>query len=315
MFSSGRGVILNLNIKKATIIAEVTEDDNKNYQAYLGGLVARCSGSLSIKNCTVDEYSVYTIKNTVDHAYSGGMVGYTGWVTTITNCINNGNVSASAENYAYSGGIVGHTDGITIITNCTNNGDISAISCSIDYYGEPCAGGIVGEVDHNETIASCISNCINNGNVSVNHLITQDSGEGYAGGIVGYVYDDAIISNCINNGDITATSTYNGGLAGGIVGYIFYTKCTITNCINSGRVEVNARYRSEGGIIAAVFNSETIIFKNCYSTTKRNGYDGDLCTASQLNSKEFYTDTLGWSESIWDFSELDVENGKCPKLK
>ena len=44
-------------------------------------------------------------------------------------------------------------------------------------------------------------------------------------------------------------------------------------------------------------------------------YNGITCTIDQLNSKSFYTETLGWSEDIWDFSELDVENGKYPKLK
>ena len=39
------------------------------------------------------------------------------------------------------------------------------------------------------------------------------------------------------------------------------------------------------------------------------------CTASQLNSKAFYTETLGWSEDVWDFSMLDVENGQYPVLK
>ena len=50
---------------------------------------------------------------------------------------------------------------------------------------------------------------------------------------------------------------------------------------------------------------------NSYSTYQ---YD-ELATyvsIEQLNSKEFYTDVLGWSEDDWDFSELDVENGKCP---
>ena len=39
------------------------------------------------------------------------------------------------------------------------------------------------------------------------------------------------------------------------------------------------------------------------------------CCSTDLNSKEFYADTLGWDESIWDFSHLDVENGMLPRLK
>ena len=39
------------------------------------------------------------------------------------------------------------------------------------------------------------------------------------------------------------------------------------------------------------------------------------CSVEQLNDKTFYIDVLGWSEDVWDFSDLDVENGKYPVLK
>ena len=57
------------------------------------------------------------------------------------------------------------------------------------------------------------------------------------------------------------------------------------------------------------------IITNCYSLVAGDGNNGEPCTVEQLNSKEFYTETLGWSEDVWDFSELDIENGKYPKLK
>ena len=53
--------------------------------------------------------------------------------------------------------------------------------------------------------------------------------------------------------------------------------------------------------------------------TALNQEDGDcnvtICTIKQLDSQKFYTETLGWSGEIWDFSDLDVENGKYPRLK
>lgn len=32
-------------------------------------------------------------------------------------------------------------------------------------------------------------------------------------------------------------------------------------------------------------------------------------------NREFFAGVLKWNEEIWDFSELDVESGKYPKLK
>jgi hypothetical protein len=70
-----------------------------------------------------------------------------------------------------------------------------------------------------------------------------------------------------------------------------------------------------GGLVAFTYNS-TVTITNGYSLVLGNGrYNGEPCTAEQLNSKAFYVDTLGWSEDIWDFSDLDVENGKSPTLK
>ena len=59
-----------------------------------------------------------------------------------------------------------------------------------------------------------------------------------------------------------------------------------------------------------------LIFIENYSLFGSDASDESKpCTTSQLNSKAFYTETLGWSEDVWDFSMLDVENGQYPVLK
>ena len=66
----------------------------------------------------------------------------------------------------------------------------------------------------------------------------------------------------------------------------------------------------------AVINPERVTStkpENCY-TIIESQYANHM-EISQLNLKAFYTDTLGWDEDIWNFEDLDFENGKTPTLK
>ncbi len=54
-------------------------------------------------------------------------------------------------------------------------------------------------------------------------------------------------------------------------------------------------------------SEDDIIITNCYLINN--------LTSTQLNAKSFYTDTLGWSEDVWNLDDLDIENGKYPTLK
>ena len=232
LFRCGEGVIQNLHIKEATIIAEITSNDSNAYSVFCGGLVAR-GYYLNIHNCSVDEYSIFTVNNKTggNYTYAGGLIGYVNHeAVTITNSTNSGAISASGGSFTYAGGLIGESSE-TIITNSTNSGAISADS--------------------------------------------------YAGGLIGYVYYDSTI--------------------------------TITNSTNSGAISSDY---CAGGLIGYVDSSSTITITNSYSLTSGNGSkNGTPCTVEQLNSKAFYTEVLGWSEDVWDFSELDIENGKYPKLK
>ena len=81
------------------------------------------------------------------------------------------------------------------------------------------------------------------------------------------------------------------------------------NCLNIGN------FKEYGTNVAVAYGDECY---NCYTIQLDGGVQigkAQICSVEQLNSKEFYTQTLGWSEDIWDFSELDFENGKYPKLR
>ncbi len=267
LFSRGKGLIKDLNIKEATIIAEVTSDDGNGYDACCGAFLGSAS-RITLSNCTVDNNSIFTVNNKCPFgaSYVGGVIGNVSNSSraTIEYCTNNAIVTGEGEN-SYAGGLVGSFRGDGVISNSTNNGSVTA---------QHMAGGLTGELD------GVVISCANNGHVNVNSEFSR------IGGVAGWAAEGcSTINNCVNSGILTAINNISGYI-GGLVGE------GDINCVN---------------------------ITNSYSlTTGHNLHeytDGIACTIDQLNSKEFYTETLGWSEEIWDFSELDVENGKYPKLK
>lgn len=168
-------------------------------------------------------------------------------------------------------------------------------------------GGFIAEADGIVIIENCSID-----NQSVFSLNNTSSNASYVGGFVGYFRDinsssifnkESALINCFNG------SSINGKYAGGFVGASNSNiSITIKNCVNIGSVSGN---NATNEFIASGYKKQIV---NSYTFNQYSGY-GNVCTISHLNSKEFYTNTLGWSEDIWDLSELDVENGKYPKLK
>ena len=304
------GIIKNVNMENILVIASLTSDDGNRYKLTYGSILGTGNVNTIIENCTVDKDSFVSIAGT-----AGGIVGKIG---KIINCVNNGTIGGDTN----VGGIYGDygDNNLTLAINCVNNGTISGNS----YVGG--IGGYYGTIKNctnNGTIngdgysiggisgsGELIANCTNNGNVINTGNCT--------GGIAGY---GGRISNCINNSEISGTKYVGGisGEAGKIVkcfnnGKISGTVCVAGICamysdiidsINNGNI------RGEADIFGICVMG---VFTNSYTSTLY-GYNDTVCTVDQLNSKEFYVETLGWSEDVWDFSELDVENGKYPILK
>ena len=152
----------------------------------VGGIVGRMIINGTIANCT-NNASV-----TTSYGGIGGIVGKpyydnasnTSDFATITNCINNGTITAGS----YAGGIAGLAR--ANVTDCVNNGEIK---------GGTQTGGIIGQL-----IAA--------GTVSGNENKGKVSGTNHVGGIIGsytqsndYSYYDVTIANNINRGEIAAT--------------------------------------------------------------------------------------------------------------
>ncbi len=281
----------------------------------VGGLVGFCEGGRFI-NCSSSAF--VSGKGTV-----GGIAGYLDYSSSIfINCENSGAVSGKCV----VGGIAGGKDldasmfdegPVITFENCKNYGNISGenrisgimgignfvqISNCANYgnisSSEGGAAGIVSclESGNNTEIRfTKIKNCINYGSVVV-------EGEGYyAGGIVGFGSESTELEDCVNFGTVSGYEW-----VGGIIGATFdmnmaICQTTLTNCVNYGSVSGEKNCGSMAG-------RGKINLENCYVF-------GEGATLEDLNSKSFYTDTLGWDPSVWNLDDLDVEKGKYPTLK
>ena len=303
LFSRGCGVIKNLNIKETTVIADLRSDDGNKYELHCGGIVAYVNNPISILNCTVDEDSVFGVTNTTGgSAHVGGLLGR-GWYVKawISNCTNASSITALGLNVYATGGFVGSIsqDSTITVVECENTGAING--------GH--SGGLLGfggDGTYTGDNWVHIENSVNSGAIK---------GQYSAGGLIGSLSinsveykSDFIVSNCFNVGSVGSD-----GPCGGLIGHFGDVNTIIINCADGGIVNMEKLRELIGDHYSDI---SVLTVENCYSLTSSNGLCyGESCTVDQLNSKEFYTETLGWSEDIWDFSELDYENGKYPKLK
>ena len=196
----------------------------------VGGVVGSIKASGTVSDCTNAAGVTATGRN------AGGIVGSAYYTETgkqmyITNCVNNGAVTASgvcggivslsAANVSGNtntaavkgtevGGIVGEQKSYGFVTNNTNSGAVTNTGGNAAYG----AGGIIGWLRYHETSeanAYPVSEIIS---VTGNKNSGSVTGGNDAGGIVGTVYNSAVIMNNKN----TATSFSAATFAAGIVG-------------------------------------------------------------------------------------------------
>jgi hypothetical protein len=190
----------------------------------VGGIAGYAGGTSEISDCS----------NAADVVASGtmggGIVGQNN--ASITNCLNTGAVLGSAT----IGGVAGKNS--KTITGCSNSGDVSGSSSFI--------GGVVGQ---NMDTGSII-NCSNSGDVS---------GSSTTGGVAGMNTGTGSITNCSNTGDVSGTSSYTGGVVGMNNGIITY-------CSNSG--DVSGAGQGTGGVAGGHVNRTMTA---CYNTGTVSG--------------------------------------------
>ena len=196
----------------------------------VGGVVGSIKASGTVSDCTNAAVVTANDRN------AGGIVGSAYYTATgqqmyITNCVNNGAVTASgvcggivslsAANVSGNtntaevkgtevGGIVGEQKSYGSVTNNTNSGAVTNTN-GANTYG---AGGIIGWLRYHGTSEASAYEVSDIISVTGNKNSGSVTGGNDAGGIVGTVYNSAVIMNNQN----TATSISAATFAAGIVG-------------------------------------------------------------------------------------------------
>ena len=281
------------SVGAAGVVHDITVNGSVNGYRYVAGVAGKLYG---------------TIKNAVNKGtvcvptgnYAGGIASYAYEGALVSNCRNEGNVSAKS---GYVGGILSRMEKATI-ENCSNTGVVkltdggsgSYVAGIVSYI----SGGSVLNCENTVAISSprssvsgivanaggdfTIENCQNSGDItaggsSVGGIIGASgtvkeratlknsfntgaiTGTGYAGGVAGEIPEGTTVEDCYNTGKVVATkSTYTGGVIGQISGD--EDKWTyVRNSWNSGDV---TGYGKTGGFAGAVYD-EAITVEDCYN--------------------------------------------------
>lgn len=164
----------------------------------------------------------------------------------------------------------------------------------------------------------------------------------YVGGIAGRNLSGGNINNCVYTGDINTSLTncnsyyYFRHFVGGISGY--QSDSTITKCVYAGSIVSSDNFKSSSSIESAISGianygniidcialkeyTQTNFYRNdavSYSGTITNSYrysgltattsNGSNASLSQVNASSFYSNTLGFSSSVWNYSGLNYNSG------
>jgi len=174
---------------------------------------------------------------------------------------------------ATTGGIAGGIDNGATILNCVNYGDVTTNGNNV--------GGIVGNINSNNSTQSNVLGCVNYGNVTAGT---------HVGGIAGYVQKPNVVYNNTNYGDVTGSSN-----VGGIIG-------TMIN----GSSESNNTLVSHNGLENP--KQIAIVTENNVVTDKKIGRAD---SRTQIDEKDYYVLTINYyvDNELYSSKYLALEKG------
>jgi hypothetical protein len=252
-----------------------------------GGLIGYNDGSVENSHATGNVNAVAEERS----VFAGGLIGFN--YGSIDNSYSVGDVNVTSKESALVGGLTGYNLGT--IKGSYAKGRVSAESLDEAYIG-----GLIG------TNSGCITDSYATGDVYITAYMSV------AGGLVGL--NNGSIENSYAIGDLIATgwNIYAGGLVGE------NDRGNISNSFATGSMSVTEEeIVLVGGLIGRGVDGS---IENSYryeeqEISEATNTFGTAVSSALLNLVEFYTDTLGWCEEIWDFSELDFAAGKMPRLR
>lgn len=218
--SYGAGLIAyaakNVTVEKSTNTGTVTQRINS--YANVGGLIASCSGTATISDCT-NSGAIYA-------CHAGG-IAETLSKMELSGCWNEGAISGVRT----AAGIVGRGHGS--VFSCSNYGNVSVTSTVSDG-----AAGILREPDG----ASVVDGCVNYGSIKDNYKISCSIVYSYTTGVS--------VKNCRNYGNASRFSCFGGGSGNLNYGKLSCDARGADLTINSGNGEgAAASISTDSGII------------------------------------------------------------------
>jgi hypothetical protein len=240
--------------------------------------------------------------------YTAGLIGSVGKDSeaSITNSYFSGDVEATG---GYVGGIVGGTQGKLTLSKVFSEGTVSAMNAYV--------GGLIGAAMND---GNTVTNCFSTARI---HARGQQ-----CGGLVGTTTNKLTMSCCYASGDVYSGTSGAAGLVGRVQKSSSITKCIAWNKNVASSRSANNVYAcgailgcaQEKGTYAQCIRRYDMVFTDDFITLEDQEDFVDamppLPSYSTASHQQFYhgkaaapdatlasvAKSLGWDESVWDFS-------------
>ena len=335
--SSVKTVLTDCHVLAGTTITDKSgraEASNGNYGGFIGfgdtdGTtleISGCSadvdlnGGVSIYNAAFISYLGYTSNTTITDSHATGKVFAKAgnYVAGLVACVNKNAVVSITDSYfngdveatgGYVGGIVGGSQGKLTLSKVYSEGTVTAMSAYV--------GGLIGaSMNDGITVTNCFSTAKVHGRgqqvggligTTTNKLTMSDcfaSGDVYSGtsgaaGLVGRVQKSSSIVNCIAwNKNVASSRSANNVYASGAILGCAQEKGTYKGCIR----RYDMVYTDDFLTLVDHEDCENACPPlPSYSTaTHQQAYHGKAAAADATLAS--VAKSLGWDESVWDFS-------------
>ena len=247
------------------------------------GALTKIADNIELKNVIGKDI---TVTNRRDD--TGGLIGIMTYGDLENVHVIGGNVTGT-NRVGTLAGYIGYSN----IKACSSNGTATGTGNAV--------GGFMGEITNGTIVENCYARGTAKGNQNV-------------GGFVGLLSKASTISNSLSITKVDGTD--------GVAGFVGQS---ITNSIVKNNIALGNQVRQHYKFDGKTVQEQLATYEGNYEYEGNKGisigergdidFTGKISIANRQNvtSKDFYTNTLGWNEEVWDFST--VASCKTPTLK